>query len=265
MKVTGRGTIEIDFDPPTLGRLVLRHAGKQRRGAVEQVACLANGEPSVRGATGQMEVFDRPLGLACALEVKPEDRSELFPAIGVSGLHRIADLAMEPAPVCLQERFVSGFLDEDVTESVDRLGVDRGDPHEACSLGLPQRPGGRPSVAGDRFEEPDGNVAPDHCGEAEDPAGFTREAIDSGRQQALQRRRHLRRADCVGADPATIAQDDPPALDQHPDHFLHEEWVAVGPLNDEVPEPTWQRLDLEEIGHEGAALGLVEWRKGDLG
>ena len=78
-------------------------------------------------------------------------------------------------------------------------------------------------------------------------------------------RRHLRRGDRVGADPATVAKDDPPALDQHPDDFLDEEWVAVSPFNDEVPESTWQRLDLEEIGHEGAAVGLVERGQGDLG
>src|ERR687888_2193489 len=61
----GRGTIEIDLDPPTFGRLVLGHAGKQCSHAIEQVACLANGKPSVRGAAGQMEVLDRPLGLTC--------------------------------------------------------------------------------------------------------------------------------------------------------------------------------------------------------
>ena len=127
----GGRTIEIDSDPPTVGRLVLGHAGKQRRRAVEHVACFADGKSSVGGSAGQMKVLDRPLRLAGPLEVKPEDRCEFFSSIRILGLNCLADLTMELAPICLQERLVGGLLDEDVAKSKDRLGVYRRNPQEA--------------------------------------------------------------------------------------------------------------------------------------
>ena len=81
----------------------------------------------------------------------------------------------------------------------------------------------------------------------------------------MQRLRDLDAGDVRGGDPARALPHDRAALDEHPDDLFDEERVALGAREDEVADRVGQRLDLEQVGHEGPAVGLRQGLEGDLG
>ena len=89
--------------------------------------------------------------------------------------------------------------------------------------------------------------------------------VDSRQQQPVQRLRDLDRGDVRGGDPARAFLHDRAALDEHSDDLFDEERVAFRPREDQVSHARGQRFDLQQVGHEGLAVGLREGLELDLG
>lgn len=75
----------------------------------------------------------------------------------------------------------------------------------------------------------------------------------------MQCLRHVEARDLTLGDPPTVHLFNEVSIDEHPHHFLNEEWVALGPTQDLLPEVIRWGLDLEQIGNEFAAVPVVEW------
>jgi hypothetical protein len=152
-----------------------------------------------------MEVLDCAVAFASTLEMEAQDRRELHEPIRITRLDRLPDLPMEAPAIGLQERGIRGLLNEDVVESVNRLGIDRSDPDEPRSLRETERASRSRRVAGDGFEQWGGHVTPDDSTDPQYPPGCGREPIDPRGEEAGQGRWHLGGGNRLRSDPPTVA------------------------------------------------------------
>src|SRR5579859_1420523 len=119
-----------------------------------------------------------------------------------------------------------------------------------------------------RLEEPlehrDPELAADDRGDAQRALALRREAVDARKEETLQRVGDLHVRDLGGRDPAVVAALDRTAVDEHPDHLLHEERIALRLREDVLARLRWERLDVQEVPHERARLGPGEGIEADL-
>jgi hypothetical protein len=82
--------------------------------------------------------------------VHRQQAGELGRAFGVERLERFADLAVQVAPLLLEERAVGRVLDQPVAEEVLELGPMGGDPDQALGLERLDLGVGHGATPGDR-------------------------------------------------------------------------------------------------------------------
>ena len=142
----------------------------------------------------------------------------------------------------LEQPAVRGVADEHVVEAVDRLVAPvgaRSARRAPCGACVRAAPGSRPSSPTSSRNAPTLNSAPITDASSSTLALVAGEPLDAGREQRLDRRRHL---DRLGVDRelprAVVAAADHCVVDEHADELAHEERVAVGRRGEPVDEVT---------------------------
>src|SRR4051794_39293986 len=83
-----------------------------------------------------------------------------------------------------------------------------------------------------------GDLASDDGRDLEGATDTGRQPVDASHHAGQERVRDCELLDVAVSNPAVAVEAQRPALDQRPKHFLDEERVAVGSLQDEVFEMT---------------------------
>src|SRR4029077_8309966 len=88
-----------------------------------------------------------------------------------------------------------------------------------------------------------------------------RQAIDAGREDALNGFRDVDRLDLVRGDPSPALHYDHADIDQITEQFLEEKWISLGPTQDDVAGARGQIFNLQELLTERTALVARQWRE----
>ena len=196
------------------------------------------------------------------LEVIAEDRLELEPAsaLRVDLVGPAHEVDVQGGAGALQEAAVDRVAHQVMVEAVQRVRIHGGDRMDKLLARQRQQ------MALDRRAERLGRERGDgRCGElqADDRSRFDRRALlpaqlaEASLDQRLDRRRNRDLAVALGADPAPVLLAQGAAVDQHRQHLLDVERVALGSLDDPRHHVVGQPGGAEQVqGHfRGRGIG----------
>src|SRR3990172_8194769 len=79
-------------------------------------------------------------------------------------------------------------------------------------------------------------LAADHRGDLQNAFGLFRESVDAGRQHGLECIGDIQAPDFTGSPPLASLNRQILLIDQHSEDFLDEEWIALGPRQDDLAQ-----------------------------
>src|SRR2546428_1660480 len=145
---------------------------------------------------------------------------------------------MEPRALLLRERFVSDIADQDVLElprSPAAWAALVALEHEVAARGGDEQ-FLRASLHAERGERLRIEDLAAHCGPLQRPLHRRRELIEARREESLERHRHVDTTDRSRRHPAPVTLLDVTGADEHPEHLLDIERIALRTLGDRVPK-----------------------------
>jgi hypothetical protein len=174
---------------------------------------------------------------------------------------------MQRHPFRAKQRVVRRLLDQRVAEPMERRGSGRDLADQVRGpkpLEIGRKPGppvvdrsalGRGENVRQQIEI---ELAPDDRRHPKHPPRAGRQAVDPRQEEPVDRLGDVDAPDLRRGCPAFPSEGQRAAVDQHPQGLFHEEGVAVGARDDPVARRPRQRLDLEQVCHEGPRVLVGE-------
>ena len=151
----------------------------------------------------------------------------------MEALDGVDDVGVERAPPLLEQAAVGDLVRQGVLEGVLEIREEAGLVEELGGLEV-----GEPATQvllgqlGHGEQEPERHVLADDRGRLEQPLVLGCQAVDAGREDRLDRRRHLDRRGVVRQPVGAPFTDQRPGFHQGPDALLEEQRIALGPLDE---------------------------------